>query len=1257
MMRTWAGVFASVAIATAFADRAEAQVAPPYAESFDSEPDCGTSCSGACNLTSGWTNAAGDGSNWLAHAGPTPSSGTGPDADHTTGAGRYLYVETSGCNNIAANLLSPVFDLSSTTVPVASFWYHMLGATMGTMHVDVSVDGGATFPTLDVVPAWTGNTNEWLWTSVDLAAFAGQPTVVLRLRAETGSSFTSDMAIDDFVLCDALVQPVDLTVTEISPEAQACDLGDAEQVSIEISNRSVCGSSAATFDVQYVLDGQPAVVQTYDGGSIGPNGTATFTFDGTIDLSSGGPFALSASTLLADDTNPGNDTLAITVTEVGSRVTAYPALDDLEDGGARWFSSSIQGALNSWAVGTPQKSVINGASSGAYAWVTGGLAGFYNNNEHAAVTSRCGYDFSTLATPAVSLDVFWNAEFSWDGAQLQASSDGGETWATVGAFGDPYNWYTDNTISGLPGDQSGWTGRTSTSNGSTGWRTAVHTLPGLAGQADVLLRVRWGTDGSVVDEGFAFDDVEVFEITTGVRVTSRSAQISPLPVPPSSTNVLLDTLELRSTSPADEQLVTLSLAQHGSLADEHVAQTQLWLDDGNGVFEPLADTLLSTSAFAGGVTTFDGLALTLPAFFRTLVHVSADLGASAPAGDDFGTTLADAGGVTLASANPVVLTAAPISGPLYGVFGDATIPYLEDFDLGFPFNLAAAVSAGVQYPQATATGEVPTLGAATAAGALIAASGTVDVAGFGPVAPASGSTMMAIAFPGGDATGAFDLYFDASGLTTADDVWLGFAWNNANEEAQLDDGVFLSIDGGATWITTLYKFDFATPVAPAWTQRWIDLSQALADVGAEYSADLVVRFQAAGATGLGDDGLLVDDVFVGAPMRLAVERTAGVELPTASTDDVGGARIGIQQLTYQLFNRGVLPLTIAGLTTLNPTNLTVDAIGVGASVIDPMSSTTLTIDYTVQSEAPFSVDLVVATDDPRLADAPYELAIVGAGTDAEIDLQQPAGSSIATGDTVDLGQVTFGDVATTEFTVANLGTADLLLYAVPRVEFTNASNVDATVETEPSDVLEPSMTSTVALALTPTAVGPFSVDMVIASDDTDEDPYTITLTGEAIAAAEIDVRDAGDVSIASGSTVQQGPSAVGEVQSVTFTIANLGAVDLELTGDPRVEVVGAAGVTASVDAQPAATVAATSEQAFTVSYAATAPGDFTFTLTIASSDADEGAYTVVVAGTGEDVEEPTDGGGGCCQTGEAGNGSALVLALGVLLGVRRRRRR
>ena len=134
---------------------------PPYNYDFEMEVQCPTGVTSACPLVGPFTNLTTDGTqDWLSDAGGTPSTGTGPSVDQNPGTstGFYLYTETSGTvTGTPVELLSPLLDRTGVAVPRIKFWYHMLGGTMGTLHVDLvdqinaGTDGitttGATFTT------------------------------------------------------------------------------------------------------------------------------------------------------------------------------------------------------------------------------------------------------------------------------------------------------------------------------------------------------------------------------------------------------------------------------------------------------------------------------------------------------------------------------------------------------------------------------------------------------------------------------------------------------------------------------------------------------------------------------------------------------------------------------------------------------------------------------------------------------------------------------------------------------------------------------------------------------------------------------------------------------------------------------------------------------------------------------------------------------------------------------------------------------
>ena len=184
----------------------------PFVENFDSYALCAVTADcevTVCPIGNGWvneTNLTADDIDFRVSSGVTASANTGPDNDHTLGsaAGRYIYLEASGCFGKTAKLLSPCLDLTAISGPQLSFWYHMYGANMGELHVDVLFNG---VWTEDVAAPVIGNQgNLWKKVVVDLSAFAGE-VINVRFRGITGADFASDLALDDINLIESNVAP------------------------------------------------------------------------------------------------------------------------------------------------------------------------------------------------------------------------------------------------------------------------------------------------------------------------------------------------------------------------------------------------------------------------------------------------------------------------------------------------------------------------------------------------------------------------------------------------------------------------------------------------------------------------------------------------------------------------------------------------------------------------------------------------------------------------------------------------------------------------------------------------------------------------------------------------------------------------------------------------------------------------------------------------------------------------------------------
>lgn len=367
----------------------------------------------------------------------------------------------------------------------------------------------------DVITAITDNQNLWQLAVVDInttVTFTGNGSLASHLQMVfryecTANGFWADMAIDDFAFGD--LPDDDVGVSAITAPSIGLGLTATEAVTVSITNYGLAAQS--NIPVQFTVDAGTPVSEVF-AGPLAPGATATYTFTGTADLSTvGQTYTIAAQTNLTGDADANNDDASKQVRHVNTTpITTFPYSEDFEGAGGNWYPL---GTTTTWELATPANTVINSANSGTNAWVTN-ATGNYINNEDGAVYSP-PMDLTSVTDPYISLATFVEAEFSWDGAVLQTSIDSGASWQLVGALNDPVNWYNDNTISGLngpTGQQVGWTGR----NGSAGsgvWRTSIHALTGLAGQSDVRIRIVFGSDGSVTDEGFAFDDVWVGERT------------------------------------------------------------------------------------------------------------------------------------------------------------------------------------------------------------------------------------------------------------------------------------------------------------------------------------------------------------------------------------------------------------------------------------------------------------------------------------------------------------------------------------------------------------------------------------------------------------------------------------------------------------------------------------------------------------------------------------------------------------------------
>jgi len=285
----------------------------------------------------------------------------------------------------------------------------------------------------------------------------------------------------------------DAAVTKfITPESN-CNLSSAEEVKVMIKNYGT--QSISNLNVGYSINGTPITPVTITG-PINAGDSLEYPFVQTADLSNAGSYQFKAYVLLVGDEFTSNDTISKTVAHQ-AYVNTLPYIQDFESGDGGWTTG---GTNASWALGTPNATVINTpAPGGQNSWVTN-LTGDHNLQENSYVIGPC-FDFTNYPNVSMKLDVWYQTSPAFDGARVEASIDGGASWFVVGGNNEPSNWYNAMMTDTV------WTGS------SNGWKTAQHPLSFLGGKNNVRIKIiyKTGMMSFQTAEGFGFDNILIYE--------------------------------------------------------------------------------------------------------------------------------------------------------------------------------------------------------------------------------------------------------------------------------------------------------------------------------------------------------------------------------------------------------------------------------------------------------------------------------------------------------------------------------------------------------------------------------------------------------------------------------------------------------------------------------------------------------------------------------------------------------------------------
>jgi hypothetical protein len=289
-------------------------------------------------------------------------------------------------------------------------------------------------------------------------------------------------------------------ISDIFDPFNRCGLG-LDSVKVKIKNYA--GAPISLIPFKYSVNNVvQAVSMPSDGlytGVISKDSTASIAFKALYNFAPG-EYTIAAWTELKDDKNPKNDTFRLTFTSPRT-IQTLPYQQGFENGKDTWAKIDTTGN-STWELATPRYRFIRGAVSGTRAWTTAADTS-YRNSDLSYLLSPC-FDFSSLtADPRMNFALNFHTEARADGAWLEGSTDGGQSWFKIGKRNSGLNWYNDtlrNTANEV------WTGTT-----RPGWRLTQHVLNGMAGKRNCRVRFAFRTDNTVNTnfDGVAVDNIAI----------------------------------------------------------------------------------------------------------------------------------------------------------------------------------------------------------------------------------------------------------------------------------------------------------------------------------------------------------------------------------------------------------------------------------------------------------------------------------------------------------------------------------------------------------------------------------------------------------------------------------------------------------------------------------------------------------------------------------------------------------------------------
>ena len=224
------------------------------------------------------------------------------------------------------------------------------------------------------------------------------------------------------------------------------------------------------------------------------------------------------------------------------------------------------------------------------------------------------------------------------------------------------------------------------------------------------------------------------------------------------------------------------------------------------------------------------------------------------------------------------------------------------------------------------------------------------------------------------------------------------------------------------------------------------------------------------------------------------------ELSSGGSFPFGDVAIGDPQaIQFTVKNVGSSDLLLSGASAVELSgtgDFSVTTQPSSTTIFWPSGTRTFSITFDPSTTGNHTKTVSIVNNDPD--ENPFTFTISGNGVVVapEIEVWRST-AEISSGGSFDFGYVDVGSPATLQFTIKNVGTADLILdgaplVAIPAGEFSVASQPSSTT------IFWPSGTTVFSITFDPGGAGAFSESVTIENNDADLDPFTFTVTGDGV---------------------------------------------------------------------------------------------------------------------------------------------------------------